>query len=181
MPGQQVIQGHADCIEILLRGRHFTAKRFRCNETWRSGQGRRLVFGQSGAVGEPEIQQAQLTVVPQQQVLRFDVAVQNLPPMQHADRSKQAFGEVLPLRQRHWPDLFMQLRQGRSGIFAHHVVQVLALTGGMNFRKMPPGHALEKPFLRQQGLPRLMIVMQAAGQGFQQPGLLLGVTHPIEQ
>jgi hypothetical protein len=34
------------------------------------------------------------------QVLRFDVAVQNLPSMQQAHRPQQALGNVLPLRQR---------------------------------------------------------------------------------
>ncbi|MNF96966.1 hypothetical protein D3C84_797770 [compost metagenome] len=58
---------------------------------------------------------------------------------------------------------------------------MLTLTGGMDFREMPASHALEKPFLRQQGLPGQVIVAQRAGQGFQQPGLLLSVAHPIEQ
>ena len=58
---------------------------------------------------------------------------------------------------------------------------MLTLTGGMDFREMPSGHALEKPFFRQQRLPGQVIVAQRAGQGFQQPGLLLPVAYPIEQ
>ena len=58
---------------------------------------------------------------------------------------------------------------------------MLTLTGRVDFRKVPSGHALEKPFFRQQCLPGLMIVVQAGGQGFQQPGLLLRVTYPVEQ
>ncbi|MNR04012.1 hypothetical protein D3C85_1199370 [compost metagenome] len=58
---------------------------------------------------------------------------------------------------------------------------MLTLTGGMNFRKMPPGHTFEEPFLRQQCLPGLMIVTKRTGQGFQQPRLLLSISYPVEQ
>ncbi|MNP55770.1 hypothetical protein D3C76_1504390 [compost metagenome] len=101
--------------------------------------------------------------------------------MQQADRLEQAFGQVLPLGQRQRADLVIQSGQGRPGIFAHDVVQMLTLAGGMDFREMPTGHPLEKPLFRQQRLPGVMIVVQARGQGFQQPGLMLAITYPIEQ
>ncbi|MNV51359.1 hypothetical protein D3C71_1434040 [compost metagenome] len=69
--------------------------------------------------------------------------------MQQADRSQQAFGDVLPLGQRQRSALLMSLGQGSARIFTHHVVQMLTLTGGVDFRKMSTGHAFEKPFFRQ--------------------------------
>ena len=75
--------------------------------------------------------------------------MQNLPSMQQADRSQQTFGDVLPLGQWQWSALLMSLSQGGARIFTHHIVQMLTLTGGMDFRKMATGHAFEKPLFRQ--------------------------------
>ncbi|MNF90084.1 hypothetical protein D3C84_726370 [compost metagenome] len=181
MPGEQEIQGHTDRVQVLPWRRYFAAKGFGRDVTGCARQRPGQVLRETGAVGEAEIQQAQFTVVPQQQVFRFDIAMQNLPSMQQADRSQQAFGDVLPLGQRQRPVLLMPVRQGSARIFAHHVVQMLTLTGGMYFRKMPAGHAFEKPLFRQQRLPGLVIVVQAPRQGFQQPGLLLTVANAIKQ
>ncbi|MNR13778.1 hypothetical protein D3C85_1302050 [compost metagenome] len=150
-----------------MRCRWLRAKSFGRDVARCAGQGSELIFGEPGTVGETEIQQAQFAVITQQEIFRFDVAMQNLPAMQHPDCSQQAFGQVVPLSQWQRAGAVVKLGERRSRVFAHHVVQMLTLASGMDLGEMPSGHALEKPLLRQQRLRSLRIVVQATWQGFQ--------------
>ncbi|MNE48153.1 hypothetical protein D3C80_1425990 [compost metagenome] len=71
--------------------------------------------------------------------------------------------------------------EGLAAVFAHHVVQVLALAGHMHFRKKTACHAPQKPFLQQQALQGARLVLTRQWQGFQQPGIVLVIAYPIQQ
>ena len=181
MPGEQVIQGHPDAIQILLRGRAFAVEGFRGDKARRARQQVRAILGKPGAVGQAEVQHAQFAVFPQQQVFRLDVTVQDLPAVQHPDGTQQALGQGLPLRQGQWALVLEQLSQGLPGVFTHHVVQMLATNGRMDFRKRAAGDPTQEPFLRQQCLGGEYVIVVADRQGLQQPRLLLGIAYPVEQ
>ncbi|MNT86904.1 hypothetical protein D3C72_2272510 [compost metagenome] len=51
------------------------------------------VFGEPRAEGQAEIQQAQLTVIAQVQVLRLDVPMEDIAPVQQAHRLQQLLGQ----------------------------------------------------------------------------------------
>ncbi|MNH31822.1 hypothetical protein D3C79_922220 [compost metagenome] len=52
-------------------------------------------------------------------------------------------------------------------MLAHHVVQVLALAGGVQFGEMAAGYAAQEPFLKQQRLGSARLLFAFGGQGFQ--------------
>ncbi|EPM81893.1 hypothetical protein A249_30744, partial [Pseudomonas syringae pv. actinidiae ICMP 18804] len=59
------------------------------------------------------------------------------------------------------------LSQRTSGVFAHHVIQVLTLRKRMNLGEEPPGDPAQKPLFEQQPLPGAGFVMSTGRQGFQ--------------
>ncbi|MNJ41890.1 hypothetical protein D3C77_368320 [compost metagenome] len=101
--------------------------------------------------------------------------------MQLAHGLQQLLGKGLPLCQRQWTGSGEQLRQGLAAVFAHHVVQMLALAGGMYFGEVTPGHPPQEPFFKEQTLQRAGFILALRGQRFQQPGLLLVVVNTVKQ
>ena len=71
--------------------------------------------------------------------------------------------------------------EGHPRVFAHQVIQVLTLPGGMHFGKVAARHAPQEPFLQQQALGRGRVVLALHRQGLQQPGLLLRIVDPVQQ
>ncbi|MCY1428910.1 hypothetical protein D9M71_448090 [compost metagenome] len=99
MSGQQVVQGHAHCIQVLTRAGRVAIECFRGDVRGRAGQLVQRVFGQARAISQAEVQQAQLAIAAQVQVIWLDIAVQQVAPMQHTDCLQQLPGDFQPLRQ----------------------------------------------------------------------------------
>ena len=125
--GEQVIERHARGVEILLGAGRRTGEGFGGNIAGRAGQAVGLVAGQARAVGQAEVEHAQFAVVAEQQVLGLDVAVDDIAPVQQAEGLDQARRQVLPVGQAQWAMLLQARGQGLTGIFALHVIQMLAL------------------------------------------------------
>ncbi|MCY1392456.1 hypothetical protein D9M71_73280 [compost metagenome] len=101
VPGEQAIERYASGIEVLARIRSGAVEGFRCQVTRRTGETVRLVAGQPRAVGQAEVEQAQFAVIAKVEVLRLDVAVQDVAPVQLANCPQQPRCMLLPLVQRH--------------------------------------------------------------------------------
>ncbi|MNE42504.1 hypothetical protein D3C80_1366310 [compost metagenome] len=101
--------------------------------------------------------------------------------MQHADRLQQLTGDLQPLRQGQRPVLGEQCRKALAGVFAHHVIQVLALAGDVEFGEVSPCDPAQKPLFHQQPLGCPWLLFARAGQGLEQPGLAVAVTYPVQQ
>ncbi len=101
--------------------------------------------------------------------------------MQHAHRLQGASCQFLPLRQRQGALLLEQFGERLSRVFAHQVIQVLALRRRVYFGKAAPGDSAQEPLFQQQALAGFRFIMTAGWEGLEQPGLLLRVPDPIEQ
>ena len=179
--GEQAIEGHASGVEVLLAIRGGAGEGFRGDVAGCAGQGVRLVARQAGAVGQAEVEQAQLAVVAPEQVLRLDVAVQDIAPVQQAQGPEQARRQVQPFRQAQRAGQAQVFGQGLPGVFALHVVEVLALRQRMGLGEVAAGHAAQEPFLQQQGRTSQGLVVAAGRQSLEQPAPGLGVAHPVHQ
>ncbi|MNC36157.1 hypothetical protein D3C75_846670 [compost metagenome] len=139
------------------------------------------VFRESRAEGQAKIQQAQLAIVTQVQVLRFDIAMEDVAPVQHAHGLQQLLGKRLPIRQWQGAGTGEQLLQGLARVFTHQVIQVLTLAGRVYFGEVTPGNPAQEPLFEQQALQGARFILALLGQGFQQPGVLLVVVNPVQQ
>ena len=74
-------------------------ERLRGNERRRTGQVMGGVFRKPWAIGQTEVEQAQLAVCAQVQILGLDIPMQQVAPVQHADCLQQLTGDFQPLRQ----------------------------------------------------------------------------------
>ncbi|MNG00906.1 hypothetical protein D3C84_838640 [compost metagenome] len=91
--GEQVEQCHANAVQVLLGAGRRAFEGFGGNERWRAWQLMGAVFGEPRAEGQAEIQQAQFTVIAQVQVLRLDVPMEDIAPVQQAHRLQQLLGQ----------------------------------------------------------------------------------------
>ena len=71
VPGEQLIEGDARPVDILLRGRLCPVEGLGGDVAGRARQAVGLVLGQARTIGQAEVQQAQLAVFAEQQVLRL--------------------------------------------------------------------------------------------------------------
>ncbi|MNP49147.1 hypothetical protein D3C76_1433160 [compost metagenome] len=93
--------------------------------------------------------------------------MQQVASVQHAYRLQQLAGDLQPLHQRQRAAFGQQGRQRLPWVFAHQVVQVLAMAGSMHFGEMPACNAAQEPFFLQQTLRGAGLCFLASGQGLQ--------------
>jgi len=159
--GQQVVERHAGGVEIVARAWCFSGKGLGGKEAGRTRQLVRQVAGQARTEGQAEIHYPQFAILAQVQVLRFDVAVQDIAPVQHAHGADQSRRQLQPVGERHRALGLEPLRQRRSGIFALYVIEMLALRQRVDFGEAASGDPTQKPFLLQQGGRGLVFVLAA--------------------
>src|SRR5690606_39087206 len=155
---EELIERHAGGVEILLRAGRAAGEGLRGDVTGCAGQAMGLVAAQARAVGQAEIEDAQFAIVTEQNVLRLDVAVQDVASVQQAYGLDQPRRQVLPVCQAQWACLSKECCQGLSGVLSLYVIQVLALRQWVQVGEMSASDAPQEPFLLQQCRAGLFLV-----------------------
>src|SRR5690606_36000034 len=116
MAAEQVIKGDAGGIEILGDVWSRAGEGFRGQEAGRAGRAVRLDTRKSRAERQAEIQNAQLAIAAQVQILRLEIAVQDIAPVQHAQRTQQCRRQPQAVWQAQRAALLESLGEGLAGV-----------------------------------------------------------------